>query len=122
MAVTNVAQSTWERTCFHVMRQSGCKPGHRQWGVEKRVGMIMAKVIEFYIPNTFPEKRDLDPPRTTRESNRVLPTGKEVGLSCELLCNQPGTVDIAFHGAGNALLGTRQLHITQTEWGNKGDK
>ena len=22
-------------------------------GVEKRVGMIMAKVIEFYIPNTF---------------------------------------------------------------------
>jgi hypothetical protein len=21
-------QSTWERTCSHVMRRSGCKPGH----------------------------------------------------------------------------------------------
>ncbi len=38
------------------------------------------------------------------------------------LTSKPGTVDIAFHGAGNELIGTRQLHITQTEWGNKGDK
>ena len=37
----------------------------------------------------LPKKGDLDPPRTTRESDRVLPTGKEVGLSCELLCNRP---------------------------------
>ena len=31
------------------------------------------------------KKGDLDPPRTTRESNLVLPAGKEVGLSCETL-------------------------------------
>ena len=62
MAVTNLAQSTWERTCFHVMRQSGCKPGHRQWGVEKKEGMIMAKVIEFYILNTFRKREIWIPP------------------------------------------------------------
>ncbi|MGA2981266.1 MAG: hypothetical protein ABSD76_16880 [Terriglobales bacterium] len=37
------------------------------------------------------------------------------------LTSKPGTVDIAFH-AGAQLLGTRQLHITQTDWSNKGDK
>jgi hypothetical protein len=40
------------------------------------------------------------------------------------LTSKFGTVDIAFHGpavAGNDLIGTRQLHIAQTEWA-KGDK
>jgi hypothetical protein len=38
------------------------------------------------------------------------------------LTSKPGTIDIAFHAAGNQLLGTRQLHVTQTDWSNKGDK
>jgi len=62
MAVTNVAQSTWERTCFHVMRQSGCKPGPRRGGVWKKGEVIMAKVIEFYIPNTFRKRAIWIPP------------------------------------------------------------
>ena len=33
----------------------------------------------------LPKKDDLDPLRTTRESNRVLSTDKEVGLTCETL-------------------------------------
>jgi hypothetical protein len=37
------------------------------------------------------------------------------------LTSKPGTIDIAFV-AGKKLIGTRQIHITQTEWGNKGDK
>ncbi|SPE41143.1 exported hypothetical protein [Candidatus Sulfotelmatobacter sp. SbA7] len=37
------------------------------------------------------------------------------------LTSKPGTVDLAFL-AGKKLIGTRQIHIAQTEWGNKGDK
>jgi hypothetical protein len=37
------------------------------------------------------------------------------------LTSKPGTIDIAFI-AGKRLIGTRQIHITQTEWGNKGNK
>ncbi len=37
------------------------------------------------------------------------------------LTSKPGTVDLAFV-AGKKLIGTRQIHIAQTEWGNKGDK
>jgi len=37
------------------------------------------------------------------------------------LTSKPGTVDIGFHDA-KSLLGTRQLHITQTESSSKGDK
>ena len=66
-----------------------CKPGHWKGGVEKRVGMIMAKVIEFYIPNNFRKRVIWTPPEQRGKSNRVLPTGKEVGLSCEVLCNRP---------------------------------
>ena len=47
-----------------------------------------------------------------------------VSLKVEItraLTSKPGTIDIAFR-AGEKLLGTRQIHITQTESGNKGDK
>jgi hypothetical protein len=35
-AVTGVTQSTWERTCSRVMRQSGCKPGPTRRGFPSR--------------------------------------------------------------------------------------
>jgi len=46
-------QSTWERTCFHGMRGPVASPGvdHRRESVD-----CYAKVIEFYIPNTFRKK------------------------------------------------------------------
>ena len=54
--------------------------------LEKKGGNGYGKGNRVLHTEHLPEKGDLDPPRTTRESNRVLPTGKEVGLSCELLC------------------------------------
>ncbi len=48
------------------------------------------------------------------------PTSIKVEIT-RALTSKPGTIDIAFR-AGKLLLGTRQIHITQTEWGNKGDK
>ena len=48
------------------------------------------------------------------------PTTIKVEIS-RALTSKPGTMDIAFL-AGKKLLGTRQIHIAQTEWGNKGDK
>jgi len=48
------------------------------------------------------------------------PTTIKVEIS-RVLTSKPGTMDIAFL-AGKKLLGTRQIHIAQTEWGNTGDK
>ncbi len=48
------------------------------------------------------------------------PTTIKVEIS-RALTSKPGTVDLAFV-AGKKLIGTRQIHIAQTEWGNKGDK
>jgi hypothetical protein len=50
-------QSTWERTCSRGMRQPGCKPVKRiadLWMEGSK--HLMAKVIEFYIPNRFQKK------------------------------------------------------------------
>ena len=54
----------------------------------KRKGNDYGKGNRLLHTEHLPKKGDLDRPRTTRESNRVLPTGKEVGLSCGLLCSR----------------------------------
>jgi hypothetical protein len=57
-------QSTWERTCSHAMRRPGCKPGQRIadfWMEGSK--HLMAKVIEFYIPNRFQKKMAWAPPQ-----------------------------------------------------------
>jgi hypothetical protein len=65
-----------------------------------------------------------DKTTSTADKNKK-PTPAVKSIKVEItrdLTSKPGTVDIAFHGSGNELLGTRQLHIARTEWGDKGDK
>jgi hypothetical protein len=60
---------------------------------------------------------------TADESKKKTPSVKSIKVEITRdLTAKPGTIDIAFHGAGNELLGTRQLVITRTEWGEKGEK
>ena len=58
-------QSTWERTCSRGMRQPGCKPGAAKCRVPawKAVNHVLAKIIEFYIPNRFQKKVAWAPPQ-----------------------------------------------------------
>ena len=67
------------------MRQLGCKPGHRRGGRLEEKGNDYGKGNRVLHTEHLPKKDDLDPHRATRESNRVLLTGKEVGLSGETL-------------------------------------
>lgn len=67
-----------------------------------------------YTPH--PNPKDVDP-----KTNKPKPlTSIKVEVT-RALTSKPGTIDIAFR-AGDKLLGTRQIHISQTEWGGKGDK
>lgn len=78
------------RTCFHLMRQSDCKPGHRRVCKKERRNDY-GKGNRVLHTEHLPKKGNLDPLRTTRESNRVLSTDKEVGLTRELLCTLRST-------------------------------
>ena len=51
----------------------------------------MAKVIEIYIPNTFRKGVIWIPQRGKVIEFCLVPRGKEVGLSCELLCGPRST-------------------------------
>jgi hypothetical protein len=60
---------------------------------------------------------------TEDKSKKKSPTVKSIKVEITReLTSKPGTVDIAFHGTSNELLGTRQLVISRTEWGEKGEK
>jgi len=61
-------------------------------------------------------------PKAAADKTKTPPPLKSIKVEITRdLTSKPGTIDIGFH-AGTQLLGTRQLHITQTDWGNKGDK
>jgi hypothetical protein len=70
--------------------------------------------VNYVLPD--PDPKVLDP----KTKQPKPPSSIKVEIT-RALTSKPGTIDIAFR-AGKKLLGTRQLHITQTEWGNKGDK
>jgi hypothetical protein len=59
----------------------------------------------------LPKKGDLDPPRTTRESNRVSPTDKEVGISCQLLCSRRSVSLLSVHKI--AVIAVLALFLSQ---------
>ena len=64
---------------------------------------------------------EADPKAVDEKTKKPKPPASIKVEITRALTSKPGTVDIAFR-AGKRLLGTRQIHITQTEWGNKGDK
>ena len=72
-------QSTWERTCSRGMRQPGCKPGQRiaEFWMEGSKH-LMAKVIEFYIPNRFQKKAVRVPPQKRGKVIEFCPLVKKL--------------------------------------------
>ena len=71
-------QSTWERTCSRGMRQPGCKPGQRIadfWMEGSK--HLMAKVIEFYIPNRFQKNAVWVPPQKRGKVIEICPLVKK---------------------------------------------
>ncbi len=94
-------------------------------GDKKSDGVDLSKVVAVEAngkPLLFVKREDKtavdqDPsqPKTTKVSSIRVEITRE-------LTSKPGTIDIALRGAANEFIGTRQLQIARTEWGDKGDK
>jgi hypothetical protein len=68
-------------------------------------------------------KQENKPATTTADTQKTPPPVKSIKVEITReLTSKPGTVDIGFRDAKGQLLGTRQLHIAQTDWSSKGDK
>lgn len=68
-------------------------------------------------------KQENKPATTTTDTQKTPPPVKSIKVEITReLTSKPGTVDVGFHDAKGQLLGTRQLHIAQTDWSSKGDK
>jgi hypothetical protein len=69
----------------------------------------------------FVKEEDTD--ATAASAPKSTPPVKSITVEVTRdLTSKPGTVDIGFRDAKGQLLGTRQLHIAQTDWSSKGDK